>query len=136
MENFLRVFESSWCRVRQEQKISAKVFAPPFSTIFDRTGHARVMEVWNFYGRIEMLWPKSSENMTKKYLNFEKLHQKQFFQQGGAKTFACHCNCQRSPFELRVFENLCSFLFGSTLFQNSALKTATFLRKRWFFVLQ
>ena len=35
-----------------------------------------------------MPWPKSSENMTKKYFNFEKLHQKQFFQQGGAKTFA------------------------------------------------
>ena len=38
-----------------------------------------------------MSWSRSSENMTKKYDNIEKLHQKQFIRQGGAKTFACHC---------------------------------------------
>jgi hypothetical protein len=38
-----------------------------------------------------MPWPVFGEKMTKKYHIFEKLHQKQFFQQGGAKTLACHC---------------------------------------------
>ena len=35
-----------------------------------------------------MSWSRFSENMTKKYDNIKKLHQKQFIQQGGAKTFA------------------------------------------------